>query len=134
MTMNDTVDESRQLTELERADHAARMERARSNQQRPRTLHALCEQAAVLVPCGQCWAPRGTACSQGAAGPGYHVERFARARRRGLLTVTELAAVLDEAGVFTNATIVRDAGPGTSRLMHLRMDLGRPGARLGMDQ
>jgi len=82
------------------------MERARTGRQLPRTLHALCEQAAVLVPCGHCWAPRGALCATGPAG--YHLARFGRARRRGLLTKAVLAAVLDEAGAFTLATIIRD--------------------------
>jgi hypothetical protein len=97
MTMTDKVDESRVLSAAERAGHDARMERARTGRQ---LLHALCE-VAVLAPCGQCWAPRGTPCSRGASGPGYHVARFARARRRGLLTEAEL-------DVITNAAIVRD--------------------------
>jgi hypothetical protein len=55
--MQNTVDqaaaphEARPLTELALADEAARMERARSGRQLPSTLRALCEQAAVLVPC-----------------------------------------------------------------------------------
>jgi hypothetical protein len=34
------------------------VERALTGRQRPRTLHALCEQAARLLPCGQCSAAR----------------------------------------------------------------------------
>ena len=106
--MHDTIPHppERTATVAERADHSARTERACTGQQRPRTLHALCEQAAVLVPCGHCWARPGAACVTGPAG--YHLARFGRARRRGLLTEAELAAVLDKAGVFTNATVIRD--------------------------
>ena len=81
---------------------------ARPSRQSPRTLHALCVQSAAVVPCPQCWAPGGTPCSRGASGLGYHVARFARARRRGLLAEAELATVLGGLDAFTNATIVRD--------------------------
>ena len=109
--MHDTIPLERTATAAELADEADRAERARAGQQRPRTLHALCEQAAVLVPCGQCWAPRGTPCSRGASGPGYHVARFAWARRRGLLAEAELADVFEAADVIANDTIVRDGTP-----------------------
>lgn|SRR5487761_618160 len=113
MTMTERIPQAgppeRTATAAELADHAARMERARTGQLLPRTLHALCEQAAIRVPCGQCWFAPGTPCASDASGPGYHLARFARGRRRGLITEAELAAVLDEAGVITLATIVRDA-------------------------
>ena len=60
------------------------------------------------MPCGQCWAPRGTPCSRGTSGLGYHLGRFARARRRGLLSEAEMSAVLDQADVINNAVIIRD--------------------------
>src|SRR5690348_9646930 len=98
----------RTVTEAERADEAARIERARVGTQPPRTLHAICEHAACLVNCGQCWARPGTPCD---GDDGYHVARFTRASRKGLLTAQDMATVLEAAGdVFTNATIVRD-GP-----------------------
>lgn len=97
----------RKLSETERADEAARAERALAGQQRPRTLHAIIEQAARLVNCGQCWARPGTPCD---GADGYHVARFCRASRKGLLTGQDMATVLAAAGdVFTNATIIRDA-------------------------
>jgi hypothetical protein len=58
-----------------------------------------------LCNCGQCWAPPGRPCT--VSGPaGDHLARYARARRKGLLTEAELAAVLDAAGAFSNATII----------------------------
>jgi hypothetical protein len=96
------------LTELERADEAVRMERARTGQMRPRTLHALCEQAARLIPCEHCGQRPSRACQRPA---GFHLARFAQARRRGLLTADEMAMVIWAAGdVFTAATIIRDGG------------------------
>ena len=110
--MTGGIPRERTATAAELADEAARAERARTGRQRPRTLHTLCEQAAVLVLCGQCWAPRGTPCSRGLrtthavlGPPGYHVTRFAEARRRGLITEAELTSVLGRAG---SATIIGD--------------------------
>jgi hypothetical protein len=48
--------------------------------------------------------------SLSAAGPGYHVARFAQARR-GLLAEAELADVFEAADVIANDTIVRDGTP-----------------------
>lgn len=99
----------RTVTPAELEAERARIDLLSGGQTPPRTLHALCEQAAVLVPCGQCWAPSGTPCSRGTSGPGYHLARFARSRRRGLITEDELGRVLELAGdVFTPATIIRD--------------------------
>jgi hypothetical protein len=41
---------------------------------------------------------------------GYHVARFARAQRRGLISGPDLMAVLDTAGVFTTSTVIYDEG------------------------
>lgn len=104
--MQETIPRERTAAAAELADEAARSGRARTGQQLPRTLHALCEQAARLVNCGHCWTGPGTPCD---SPDGYHLARFARARRRGLLTVPEMSAVLMAAGpVFTDATIIRD--------------------------
>jgi hypothetical protein len=111
MTMTDTVPTERTATAAELADLAARNERAEAGRTLPRTRHALCEQGAVMVPCPHCWARRGTPCvtGLGISGPvGYHVARFGRARRRGLLTEAELAALLDSLDAFTTETIVQD--------------------------
>jgi hypothetical protein len=76
-----------------------------------RTLHDICE-AARQVPCGWCCAySPAEAC--GFTGTtthpldGWHVARFARARREGLITEADMSVVLEAAGdVFTNATII----------------------------
>jgi hypothetical protein len=39
---------------------------------------------------------------------GYHVARFARAERRGLISAADFAAVLNIAIVFTSATVIYD--------------------------
>ena len=86
----------RQLTELERA---------RTGQLRPRTLHALCEQAARLIPCTYCGARPGSVCT---SPDGYHLRRFVGAIGRGLMTVGELPTVLGDLDVFTAGTVIRD--------------------------
>ena len=52
---------------------------------------------------GDCWAHHLEPCS---CSPGVHVARLYRAERRGLISGTELHAVLDELVVFTAATVV----------------------------
>lgn len=59
--------------------------------------------------CGECWARPGIPC----APEGDHVARFARAARRGLITGTELIAVLRGLKFFSTATVV--ATPGGAR-------------------
>ena len=54
--------------------------------------------------CGHCWASPGRPCE---GTEGHHLARFARARRRGLLTEAEFASVLADLGVFTDATVIR---------------------------
>jgi hypothetical protein len=78
----------------------------------PRTLHDICE-AARLVPCGYCWGDRGEHCALTGtrAHPveGWHLLRFCRARRKGLISEADMAAVLDAAGdVFTADTVIWD--------------------------
>jgi len=97
----------RTATPDELADHDARVERALTGQQLPRTLHALCEQGARLVNCGQCWAPPGRPCTVSGV-PGYHLARWQRAERRGLITRAELAAVVATLEVIAPQVIVRD--------------------------
>jgi hypothetical protein len=103
--MKTTIPCERTATAAELADEAARAERARTGQQLPRTLHALCEQAARLVNCGHCWARPGTPCD---GLDGWHLARFARARKRGLLTAAEFASVTEGLDVFTGGTLIRD--------------------------
>jgi hypothetical protein len=45
--------------------------------------------AALMVPCGFCWAVPGTVCGI----DGLHLARFVRAYRRGLLSREELAVL-----------------------------------------
>ena len=73
-----------------------------------RSLHSVCE-SAVLANCGECWASPHAPCLHGGQGTrGYHVARFGRAYRRGLISGTDLAVVLDAAVVFTGSTVVYD--------------------------
>jgi hypothetical protein len=92
-----------------------------------RSLHEVC-MAASRVNCGQCWAIPGDECvytsipvsvpvTPGTAVQpvrGYHVARFGRALRRGLITGPELIAVLQGLDAFTNDTVVYDLRPGGS--------------------
>jgi hypothetical protein len=91
------------------------------------SLHEVCE-AARLVNCGQCWAIPGdecvytsipvsvpvTPCTPVQPARGYHVARFGRALRRGLITGLDLIAVLQSLDAFTNETVVYDQTPGGS--------------------
>jgi len=93
----------------------------------PPTLHEICERARMAT-CGHCWAEPGEECAFTTAPVsvpvvpgtplrpvrGYHVARFGRAFRRGLVSAAEYITVTDAAGVFTNDTIVYDT-PGGAR-------------------
>jgi len=94
------------LNDTTRADAAAR----------PRTLHAICELTRLAV-CDCCRADTpGQPCTVSGAGPdGLHIARFAAARRRGLITTADFAAVTGTAGVFTDATVVYDDVLGGGR-------------------
>ena len=78
-----------------------------------RSLHDVCE-SARLVPCGYCWGERSQSCAftstRGRPIEGWHLERFARARRKGLITAAEMAAVIVTAtgDVFTPGTVIWD--------------------------
>jgi hypothetical protein len=90
-----------------------------------RSQHEICE-AARLVNCGECWAIPGDECvytSIPVSVPvtpgtpvqpvrGYHVARFGRALRRGLISGPELIAVLQALDAFTAATVVYDQAAG----------------------
>jgi hypothetical protein len=92
-----------------------------------RSLHEVCE-AARMATCGECWAIPGDECvytSIPVSVPvtpgtpvlparGYHVARFGRALRRGLIRGPELIAVLQALDAFTNSTIVYDQAAGES--------------------
>ena len=78
----------------------------------PRTIRSICE-LACLANCGECWASPQVPCLRGDLGTrGFHVARFARAYRRGLISGPDLAAVLDEAVAFVGSTVVYDGKPG----------------------
>ena len=108
-----------------------------------RSLHQICVDTSRAT-CGECWAPPGDECVYTTAPVsvpvtkgtpvrpvrGYHVARFARAERRGLISAADLTAVLDMAIVFTAATVIYDEpgslpetperggiGPGLGRLV-----------------
>jgi hypothetical protein len=66
---------------------------------------------AMQADCGaaECWAHHLDPCS---SAPGVHLARYARARRRGLLSDRDMAVVLNAAGdVFGPSTVIR-AGAG----------------------
>lgn len=65
---------------------------------------------AVVVSCGHCWAVPGDPCAADAP-CAMHLARFARARRRGLISDADMCAVLDVAApgpldVFAPATVI----------------------------
>ena len=72
-----------------------------------RSLAEIC-QAARQANCGECWQVPGVPCT--ADPEGDHVARFGRAMRRGLLTGSELVAVLGLLPRFSTATIIRTPG------------------------
>ena len=74
-----------------------------------KTMHSVCE-LACLVNCGECWSIPHVPCMPGRT-PGFHVARFARARRRGLLSAADLTAVLEDIEVFSNSTVIYDRKP-----------------------
>ena len=90
-----------------------------------RSLHEICE-SACEANCGHCWALPGDECvfttvpvslpvTRGTPlqpARGYHVARFARAMRRGLISGPDLIAVLQALDAFNNDTIVRDIPDG----------------------
>jgi hypothetical protein len=92
-----------------------------------RSLHEICE-AARRVNCGECWAIPGDECSYTSIpvsvpvtpgtpvqpARGYHVARFGRALRRGLISGPDLIATLQGRDAFTAATVVYDQVPGGS--------------------
>ena len=75
----------------------------------PRSLTELCH-AAQMVNCGNCWKVPGLPCTADleTGAPGFHVARFARAMRRGLITGAELVAALAVPPSFTTATVIYD--------------------------
>ena len=90
-----------------------------------RSLHEICESAGE-ANCGHCGALPGEECvfttvpvslpvTTGTPlqpARGYHVARFARAMRRGLISGPELITVLQTVGAFTDSTVIYDLAPG----------------------
>ncbi len=88
-----------------------------------RTLHEICEDARQ-ANCGECWALPGDECVYTTVpvsvpvtpdtpvrpARGYHVARFGRAMRRGLISGRDLMAVLEALPAFTTSTVVWDEG------------------------
>lgn len=80
----------------------AELERAETS----RTLAEITADA-LLANCGagDCWAYPGEPCS---CAPGVHLARFARCRRKGLISDPDMCVVLDAAGdVFEPSTVIR---------------------------
>jgi hypothetical protein len=81
-----------------------------------RSLAEICE-AVRRANCGQCWRVPGLPCviSPITGRDGYHVARFARAMRRGLISGPELVAALASVPAFTNANVIYDVTPDGAR-------------------
>jgi hypothetical protein len=74
----------------------------------PRSLHAICELARAAT-CGTCPASGlESPCVQSRAAEGFHLARFADARRRGWITAADFATVAATVTVITNSAIVYD--------------------------
>lgn len=73
----------------------------------PRSLYAICEDTRRAT-CGECWAYPGVPCVTEGGARGYHVARFGRAFRRGLVSERELGAVLRVPVVVSNDTVIWD--------------------------
>lgn len=69
-----------------------------------RTLSGICADA-LHATCGHCWSIPGQPCVTVDPG-GFHIARFARAMRRGLISDQDFLAVAEVAVVFTDATVV----------------------------
>ena len=62
---------------------------------------------ALRVNCGHCWSEPGKPCAADAPDL-MHLARFARCRRKGLISDEDMCAVLDAAGdVFEPATVIQ---------------------------
>ena len=72
-----------------------------------RTIHEICLDA-LRATCGHCWSEPGEPCVT-VDPSGFHVARFGRAERRGLITPRDFRTITEHAVVFTNATGVYDS-------------------------
>jgi hypothetical protein len=70
----------------------------------PRTLHEICVDA-LRATCGHCWSEPGQPCVT-VDPDGFHVARFDRAERHGLISGPDFKAVCEHAVVFTNSEAV----------------------------
>jgi hypothetical protein len=61
---------------------------------------------AIQAECGECWPGHGNPCDA----DGKHLARYARARRRGLISGPDMSVVLDAAGVAFQPSTVIPAG------------------------
>jgi hypothetical protein len=105
--MPKTVPIERTVTTAELAGESARIERARTGQQLPRTLHALAMQGARLLVCPQCWQRQCLPCSVSGP-PADHLARHMEAERRGLITRAELAGIVGQLDVIAPHVLVLD--------------------------
>ena len=72
-----------------------------------RGLHELVTEAAALVNCGVCWARGGVPCTVSGP-PAYHLARFMRAERKGLLSRAELESVVITLDVVAPGALLHD--------------------------
>ena len=75
-----------------------------------RTVRDICADA-LGATCGHCWRNHGIPC--GGAGA-VHVSRLSRAQECGLISGTDLMAVLGALDAFTEATVVSDETIGAA--------------------
>lgn len=71
----------------------------------PRAIDALADQGAARVTCGFCWQAPGEPCTA----DGWHLARFLRAYRRGLITKAEMVTVLATLTVISEGAVVTEA-------------------------
>ena len=105
--MKSTVPTERTVTTAELANETARIERARSGPQLPRTLRALAMQGARLLVCPHCWQRRWLPCSVSGP-PGDHLARHMEAERRGLITRADLVRLIAQLDVIAGHVLVLD--------------------------
>ena len=105
--MTENVPIERTVTAAELADESARIERALTGQQLPRTLHALAMQGARLLLGPQCWQRQCLPCSVSGP-PADHLSRHMEAERRALITRAELAGIAAQLEVIAPHVLVPD--------------------------
>ncbi len=112
--------EWRTATAAELAEHDARIARAHAGVQLPRIVHNLAERGARRVTCGFCWQAPGEPCTPG----GFHLARFLRAYRRGL--IVDRRGRCGHRGDAVTARTLDGAGrPGTGPAADVRVTAAR---------